>query len=64
MLHAVFGLVVIVLGIFGIISWWPDFGLVMRGLVPFLLIIGGLVAIGSGLSKERLEESEEAGESQ
>ena len=64
MLHAVFGLVVIVLGIFGIISWWQDFGLVMRGLVPFLLIIGGLIAIGSGLSKERLEESEEAGESQ
>jgi len=47
----VVGLVALVLGIFGVISWWADFGAVMRGLVPFLLVVAGLVAIGSGLSK-------------
>ena len=56
--HIIIGLVLVVLGVFGIISWWTDFGLVLRGLVPFLFLIGGLVAIGSGLIRERSEASE------
>lgn len=59
MLHVVIGLVLLVLGVFGIISWWADFGLVLRGLVPFALLICGLVAIGSSLAKGILEESED-----
>ena len=65
-MNIVLGLVAFVLGIFGIISWWPDFGAVLRGLIPFLLLLGGLVAIGAGLSKEKLfgsdEEVEDAGQ--
>jgi hypothetical protein len=57
--HIIIGLISVILGVFGIISWWADFGLVLRGLIPFLLLIGGLVAIGSGLTREKLEESEE-----
>ena len=58
MLHVVIGLVLLVLGVFGIISWWTDFGLVLRGLVPFLFLIAGLIAIGSGLIREKLAGSE------
>ena len=62
MLHVIIGLDFLVLGVFGIISWWSDFGLVLRGLIPFLLLIGGLIAIGSGLSKVNLENSESESE--
>jgi hypothetical protein len=50
LLHAVIGVVLLVLGAFGLTMWWQDFGLVLRGLIPFLLVIGGLVAIGAGLT--------------
>ena len=58
MLHVVVGLVLLVLGVFGIISWWADFGLVLRGLIPFLFLVGGLIAVGSGLIRDKLEQSE------
>ncbi len=57
MQHVVIGLVFLVVGIFGIISWWGDFGLVLRGLVPFLFLIGGLVAIGSGLASGKGDDA-------
>jgi len=49
--HLIIGLIFLVLGVVGVVSWWADFGLVMRGLIPFLLVIGGLVAIGAGLAR-------------
>ena len=57
MLHIIAGLVLLVLGVFGVISWWAEFGFVLRGLMPILLVIGGLVAIGSGLSDSSPEDS-------
>lgn len=59
MLHVVIGLVLLILGVFGIISWWGDFGLVLRGLIPFAFLICGLTAIGSSLVKGTLETSED-----
>jgi len=61
--HVIIGLVLLVLGVFGVISWWADFGQVMRGLIPFLLVIGGLVAIGAGLAKTNgVRREDESGE--
>ena len=57
--HIVVGLILVVLGAFGIITWWIDFGLVLRGLIPLLLLIGGLVAIGSGLVWEKPQGSDD-----
>ena len=62
MRHVVVGLVLLVLGVFGIISWWGDFGLVLRGVIPFLLLVWGLVAIGSGLTREELTDSDDEAE--
>lgn len=52
------GLVVLVLGVLGIVSWWDDFGLVLRGLIPFLFVIGGLIVIGSGLTSGKSKDSD------
>jgi len=51
MIHLIAGLIVLVLGAWGIIAWWGDFGAVLRGLIPPLLVLIGLVAIGAGLGK-------------
>jgi hypothetical protein len=46
------GLFAIVMGIIGLFIWWPEFGLVMRGLIPFGLIVVGLLSIASKYSKK------------
>lgn len=43
--HLIVGLIFSGLGVWGIINWWNLFGLVMRGVVPFFLLVFGLVAI-------------------
>ena len=49
MKHVIVGLVAAGLAIWGLIIWWSTFGLVMRGLVPFFLLVFGLMSIASGL---------------
>lgn len=48
MKHLFIGLVLAGLGLWGVIAWWNVFGLVMRGVVPFGLLMLGLAAIISG----------------
>jgi hypothetical protein len=45
MKHFVLGIVLIILGIWGMFTWWENFGRVMRGLLPFFLLAVGLVAL-------------------
>jgi len=52
MVHLVIGLILAALGIWGVIAWWAWFGLVMRGVVPFCLLLFGLLAILSGCRRE------------
>ena len=49
--HIVGGMVVLCLGLWGLVAWWPTFGMVMRGVVPFALLAVGLVAVVSGLRR-------------
>jgi hypothetical protein len=49
MKHLVVGALLSLLGLVGLISWWPAFGLVMRGALPFALLLFGLVGVYSGL---------------
>ncbi len=46
--HLVLGLILVALGVWGVVAWWGLFGLVMRGVVPFVLLVTGLVAILAG----------------
>lgn len=47
--HMIFGLIAISAGLFGVFAWWSDFGLVLRGLIPVVLLVIGFIAIGAGL---------------
>jgi uncharacterized membrane protein len=47
MRHFVLGCILIVLGIWGMFTWWESFGRVMRGVLPFVLLSVGLVALMS-----------------
>jgi len=59
MTNIIGGLIIIVLGIFGLIFWWEEFGQVLRGLVPFALIISGLLSIASKYRKQENGESKD-----
>ncbi len=59
MFNAVSSLVLLVLGALGLIMWWEEFGMVLRGLIPFLFIIGGLVAMGSYLTAGKTTEADD-----
>ncbi|TET32574.1 MAG: hypothetical protein E3J72_19450 [Planctomycetota bacterium] len=59
MIHLIAGIVTVVLGVWGIIAWWHDFGEVLRGLIPLLLVLGGLAAVGAGFQKTLRETENE-----
>lgn len=51
----VVGLLAVAFGLWGMTVWWWSFAELMRGLVPVALILVGLVALASGVSKVREE---------
>jgi hypothetical protein len=58
------GIVAVILGVVGLIVWWPEFWQVLKGTIPILLIIGGALGIYLGIegvktsSSSKKEESE------
>jgi hypothetical protein len=59
MKHVIFGLVSALLGIWGIIVWWDEFGNVMRGLMPLVLLIIGIIGILAGLQVQKELDKED-----
>lgn len=55
MKHIICGLISALLGIWGIIVWWYEFGAVMRGIVPFVLLAFGIIGIIAGLQTQQQE---------
>ena len=55
------GIAGIILGILGLIKWWLLFLKALAALVPFILLVGGVLAIIIGISsiKEKREEDKE-----
>ena len=45
------GLISIILGIWGLITWWYSFVILLKGSVPSILILGGLAALFAGVSE-------------
>ena len=60
MKHIICGLISALLGIWGIIVWWYEFGAVMRGFVPFVLLAFGIIGIIAGLQTQQQESPNEA----
>ncbi len=59
MIATLVGLVFIVLGCWGILAWFHDFIVVVRGFVPISLVLGGIVAVASGLGSIRKPRNHE-----
>ncbi|MCP4678529.1 MAG: hypothetical protein GY854_24070 [Deltaproteobacteria bacterium] len=63
MKHVIIGIFAITLGALGLITWWPTFTVVMRGIIPFGLLVFGMIAVLSGYQrtlspkKETLEDT-------
>lgn len=49
----IFGLVAIALGLWGLSAWWWSVVEALRGLMPVVLILIGLVALGAGVTSLR-----------
>lgn len=43
------GIVSVILGVIGFSLWWIDFIILLRGGIPILLILGGVLAVYVGL---------------
>jgi multisubunit Na+/H+ antiporter MnhG subunit len=43
------GIVSVILGVIGFSLWWIDFIIILRGGIPILLILGGVLAVYVGL---------------
>lgn len=55
------GIVAVILGIWGLAVWWAYFLKALMAAVPFLLLVGGIIAIAAGISdiKDKIEEKKE-----
>jgi hypothetical protein len=53
MVHIIGGAIAAILGLVGIISWWDNFGDFLRGFMPLAFLIGGLIAVGTGLKLKK-----------
>ncbi len=43
------GIVSVILGVIGFSFWWNDFIIILKGGIPILLILGGILAVYVGL---------------
>lgn len=59
MIATLVGCVFISFGLWGILEWFPDFLIIAKGFVPVSLVLGGLVALVSGLSSLRKPRNNE-----
>ncbi len=43
------GIVSVILGVIGFSFWWNDFIIILKGGIPIMLILGGILAVYVGL---------------
>ena len=56
MVSVIFGLLAVAFGLWGLTVWWWSVAEVLRGVVPIVGILLGVLALSSGVSKVRLEK--------
>ena len=57
MAHIIGGIIAALLGIMGIIGWWDNFGDFLRGFIPLVLFVGGIIAISTGMKLKEKEKT-------
>ena len=50
-LSLLIGAIVVIVGLILFVAWWYEFLFVLRGVIPGMLILGGIVAVIAGLSE-------------
>jgi ABC-type transport system involved in multi-copper enzyme maturation permease subunit len=50
MLAILLGFVFVVAGALGMFIWKGDFVIVLKGLLPFLLLVGGVISVVAGIT--------------
>ena len=50
-LSLLIGAVVAIIGLILLIAWWYEFLFILRGCIPVMLILGGVVAVVAGFSE-------------
>lgn len=52
------GIVSVILGVIGFSLWWSDFVTILKGGVPIMLMLGGILAVYVGLDamQDRMKE--------
>jgi len=45
------GGIAIVIGIVGLINWWDSFAVILKGALPVILLLGGIVSLTAGISE-------------
>ncbi len=45
------GAVAVIFGLLGLIFWWVDFFIILRGGIPIILILAGVLAVYIGLDE-------------
>jgi len=53
------GIISVILGVMGFSFWWNDFIVILRGGIPILLILGGILAVYVGLDAMQDKAREE-----
>jgi hypothetical protein len=53
------GIAALVLGVIGLIIWFFDFLMILKGLIPVALILGGVLAIYLGIEDIKTSASSE-----
>jgi len=58
------GIAALILGVVGLILWWPEFWQVLKGVIPILLILGGVLGIYLGIEDVKTSSSSQKGETE
>ena len=45
------GGIAIIIGLFGLIFWWDSFIAILKGGIPILLLLGGIISLVVGISE-------------
>ena len=53
------GIVSVVLGVIGFSLWWSAFVIALKGIIPILLILGGILAVYIGMDSMQDNQREE-----
>ena len=57
------GIVAVILGFCGLVGWWSSFLTLLKGAIPPILILGGLLAVAIAISniKDEIRAKKEEG---